>query len=172
MSIFPIPVELLPDAKKLEEMNKELSAFMPKEFAGAVNLMVHPMAGVAAFSSLGLGVASHAFGVWMGAVAGAAEVSQRLFAIPGRSRDERRGFCRASRQIADRAANQGENHGAEDKARAWRGKARRLPRDSTAQEVRPPKRWRTPGGAIVEAELMPEDFHRPRRWRSRKSPTI
>jgi NADH-quinone oxidoreductase subunit E len=79
MSIFPIPDELLPDAKKLEEMNKELSALMPKEFAGAVNLMVHPAAGVVAFSTLGLGVASHAFGAWMGAVAGAAEVSQRLF---------------------------------------------------------------------------------------------
>ena len=41
--------------------------------------MVHPMAGAAAVSALGLGVASHAFGVWMGAVAGAAEVSQRMF---------------------------------------------------------------------------------------------
>ncbi len=79
MSIFPTPDELLPDAKKLEEMSKELSALMPKEFTGAVNLMVHPVAGVAAVSALGLGAASHAFGIWMGAVAGAAEMSQRMF---------------------------------------------------------------------------------------------
>lgn len=79
MSMFPTPDELLPDAKKLEEMSKELSALMPKEFTGAVNLMVHPVAGVAAVSALGLGAASHAFGIWMGAVAGAAEMSQRMF---------------------------------------------------------------------------------------------
>jgi NADH-quinone oxidoreductase subunit E len=82
MSIFPIPDELLPDAKKLEQleqMNKEFAALMPKQFAAAVNMMAHPVAGIAAFSALGLGVASQAFGVWMGAVAGITEASQRLF---------------------------------------------------------------------------------------------
>ncbi|MET0576414.1 MAG: NADH-ubiquinone dehydrogenase [Mesorhizobium sp.] len=79
MSIFPTPEQLLPDLKKLEAMNKEISALMPKEFTGAVNLMVHPVAGVAAVSALGLGVASQVFGVWMGAVAGAVELSQRMF---------------------------------------------------------------------------------------------
>ncbi|GLS28506.1 Predicted 5' DNA nuclease, flap endonuclease-1-like, helix-3-turn-helix (H3TH) domain [Mesorhizobium albiziae] len=79
MSIFPTPDELLPDLKKLEAMNKEISALMPKEFTGAVNLMVHPVASVAAVSALGLGVASQVFGVWMGTVAGAVEVSQRMF---------------------------------------------------------------------------------------------
>jgi NADH-quinone oxidoreductase subunit E len=107
MSIFPIPVELLPDTKKLDEMNKELSALMPKEFTGAVNLMVNPVAGVAAFSSLGLGVASHAFGVWMGAVAGAAEVSQRLFmpffdeTTPDDFRDKARTPVKRARVAAD-----------------------------------------------------------------------
>jgi NADH-quinone oxidoreductase subunit E len=107
MSIFPIPDELLPDTKKLEEMNKELSALMPKEFAGAVNLMVHPVAGIAAVSALGLGAASHAFGIWMGAVAGAAEVSQRMFlpfldeATPDDFRDKTKTPVKQARAAAD-----------------------------------------------------------------------
>jgi NADH-quinone oxidoreductase subunit E len=52
---------------------------MPKEMASAANLMVHPLAGAAALSALGVGLASQTFGIWMGAWAGAAEVSQRLF---------------------------------------------------------------------------------------------
>ena len=107
MSIFPTPDELLPDAKKLEEMSKELSALMPKEFTGAVNLMVHPVAGVAAVSALGLGAASHAFGIWMGAVAGAAEMSQRMFtpffeeAKPDDFRDRTNTAIKRARAAAD-----------------------------------------------------------------------
>jgi NADH-quinone oxidoreductase subunit E len=46
--------------------------------ASAVNLMAHPVAGAAAMSALGIGLANHAFGVWLGALSGAAEASQRL----------------------------------------------------------------------------------------------
>jgi NADH-quinone oxidoreductase subunit E len=60
-------------------MSKDLNDMLPKVVAGAVNLFVHPVAGAAALSALGVGMASHAFGVWMGALSGAAEVSQRLF---------------------------------------------------------------------------------------------
>jgi len=56
---------------------------MPKEMASAANLMVHPLAGAAALSALGVGLASQTLGVWMGAWAGAAEVSQRLFLPDG-----------------------------------------------------------------------------------------
>lgn len=52
----------------------------PLELAGTVNLMAHPLAGMAAASALGLGLAGQAFGMWAGAVAGAAEASQKLFA--------------------------------------------------------------------------------------------
>ena len=51
---------------------------MPKELASAVNLMAHPAAGAAAFSAIGIGMASHAFGLWLGAVEAAAELSQRM----------------------------------------------------------------------------------------------
>ncbi len=94
MSIFPTPDQLLPDVKKLEAMNKEISALMPKEFAGAVNLMVHPVAGVAAVSALGLGVASQVFGVWMGAVAGAVETVAAHVPAAAR-RGDGRGFPRS-----------------------------------------------------------------------------
>lgn len=51
---------------------------MPQELAGAVNLMAHPMAGAAAFGALGLGLASQAFGLWLGALEGVAEASRTL----------------------------------------------------------------------------------------------
>lgn len=51
----------------------------PPELASSVNLFVHPFAGVAAASALGFGLASHAFGYWMGAYSAMAEVSQRMF---------------------------------------------------------------------------------------------
>lgn len=79
MSTFPIPEVAVPDMERLEQMNRDLAAMLPKEFAGAANLMVHPAASVAAASALGVGLASHAFGVWMGSVAGATEAAQRLF---------------------------------------------------------------------------------------------
>lgn len=80
MSTFPIPEVAVPDMERMEQMNRDFAAMMlPKEFAGAANLFVHPAAGVAAASALGVGFASHAFGVWMGAVTGATEAAQRMF---------------------------------------------------------------------------------------------
>jgi NADH-quinone oxidoreductase subunit E len=71
--------ELLPGTKTLDQMSKDFAALMPKEFTGSVNLMTNPAAGVVAFSALGFGMASQALGMWMGAAAGAAEVSRRLY---------------------------------------------------------------------------------------------
>jgi NADH-quinone oxidoreductase subunit E len=48
------------------------------EVARAVNLFAHPVAGAAALSALGIGVASQAFGFWMGVLTGTSSVSQRL----------------------------------------------------------------------------------------------
>ncbi|MBL0933612.1 MAG: NADH-ubiquinone dehydrogenase [Rhizobiaceae bacterium] len=53
---------------------------MPDQFAGMANLMAHPVAGMAAASAIGFGMASHAFGLWMGAMAGATEASRRMLA--------------------------------------------------------------------------------------------
>jgi NADH-quinone oxidoreductase subunit E len=48
----------------------------PMEMAGAVDLLAHPVAGVAALSAFGFGLASHAFGFWMGTLTGMASASQ------------------------------------------------------------------------------------------------
>lgn len=64
----------------IEDLTKSYQAAMPRDIAGTVNLMAHPLAGMAAAGALGLGLAGHAFGMWMGAVAGATEASQKLFA--------------------------------------------------------------------------------------------
>jgi NADH-quinone oxidoreductase subunit E len=47
MSMFSLPEELMPDVKKFEAMTSEMTALLPREMAGAVNLFVHPFASVA-----------------------------------------------------------------------------------------------------------------------------
>jgi NADH-quinone oxidoreductase subunit E len=47
-------------------------------FGGAANLMLHPMAGLTAMTALSFGMASHAMGLWAGAVAGAMDTQRRL----------------------------------------------------------------------------------------------
>ena len=75
----PYSNPLMPNLDQLEKMNQDLTRMMPKEMASAVNLLAHPVAGAAAMSALGFGLANHAFGVWLGALSGAAEASQRMF---------------------------------------------------------------------------------------------
>ena len=78
MAPYSTPYPLMPNLDQIEKMNQDLTRMMPKEMASAVNLFVHPVAGAAAMSALGIGLANHAFGVWMGALSGAVEASQRL----------------------------------------------------------------------------------------------
>lgn len=61
-----------------EHKSRSDETAMAQEVASAVNLMAHPMAGAAAMGALGLGFASQAVGMWLGAMAGAAEASHRL----------------------------------------------------------------------------------------------
>lgn len=76
----PEPNGLMPEMNQFDEMTRAYRNAMPKEVASAMNLMAHPMAGFAAAGAIGLGMAGHAMGVWMGAVAGMAEASQRMLA--------------------------------------------------------------------------------------------
>lgn len=78
MAPYSTPYPMMPNLDQIEKMNQDLTRMMPKEMATAVNLFVHPVAGAAAMSALGIGLANHAFGVWLGALSGAAEASQRL----------------------------------------------------------------------------------------------
>jgi NADH-quinone oxidoreductase subunit E len=83
MSMFPIPETMMPELKQIEAMNREFAAFLP--YPGAANLMGHPVGGMAAMSALSLGVASHAFGLWMGAVASSMEATRQFcgLKLPG-----------------------------------------------------------------------------------------
>lgn len=82
MSIFPTPETISAEVKNWEEqfkaMNRDIAHFLPKDLAGTANLMAHPVAAVAAGSAIGFGLASQAFGMWMGVMAGAMETSQRM----------------------------------------------------------------------------------------------
>ncbi|PWJ84044.1 hypothetical protein C7441_107207 [Pseudaminobacter salicylatoxidans] len=75
------PGSFMPEAQRQEMMNEPFAMTLPAELAGAVNLMAHPVAGAAAFSALGFGMASQAFGLWMGAMAGAADASRRALEV-------------------------------------------------------------------------------------------
>lgn len=80
MSIFPNPWQPVTSAEDWNRMSEEFAGPLRKDIAAAMGLMANPVASFAAMSALGFGLASHAFGVWAGAVAGAAQASQRFFA--------------------------------------------------------------------------------------------
>ena len=50
---------------------------LPREMASAANLLVHPLTALAAASAANIGLASQTFGLWMGAMTGMAQASQR-----------------------------------------------------------------------------------------------
>jgi NADH-quinone oxidoreductase subunit E len=80
MSIFSNPWQPVRSTEDWNRMSEEFTAPLRKDITAAMSLMVSPVASFAAMSALGFGLASHAFGVWAGAVAGAAQASQRFFA--------------------------------------------------------------------------------------------
>ena len=69
---------------KMPEMNASEwtragdNATVSQDIAGMANLWAHPLATMAAANAIGFGLATQAFGFWMGAWAGAAEASQKL----------------------------------------------------------------------------------------------
>ena len=87
MSKFSIPETLMPDMNKIEAMNREFAELLSQggKNQQAVNLMMHPAGSAAALSALSMGVAGHALGVWMGAMAGSMEATRQLcgMKLPG-----------------------------------------------------------------------------------------
>lgn len=80
MAKMTMPKTGMTQQDPIGDMARTYEAMLPRQFGGAVNLFIHPMAGAAAMSALGFGVASHAVGLWMGAVAGAADAQRRMLA--------------------------------------------------------------------------------------------
>ncbi len=161
MALYSIPYPLMPDMDQLEKMNQDLTRMMPKEMASAVNLFAHPVAGAAAMSALGIGMANHAFGIWMGALSGATEVSQRLLQPIVDDLDAR------TERVSETAKNASKARAA---TKTLIAKAQSFANDvtdiATGDAARPAN---AAGGA--SAGLMPEDFKQPRAMNRPSAPS-
>jgi NADH-quinone oxidoreductase subunit E len=181
MSTFPVPDYVSENAARLEKMSKDFGATLPKDMAAAISLMSHPAAGIAALTAIGFGVAGQAFGLWAGAVAGAAEASQRLFAplasngdepsVAGRSPATVTAFARPkpvlkvvtktepAPAVLVKAEPAGKPVAKAEPAKRVVAKAEPVKKPAAAA----PKVEAAPAAAKAAAPaLMPEDFHKPR----------
>lgn len=141
------------EAKRPETMT---DGMMPGEVAGAVNLFVHPFAGAAAATAVGIGLASQGFGLWLGTVSAMAEASQRIFSP-------------FYEEFGNGARSFGTRRSPASKAKSA---AKVLIDDahSTALEIAGAASagYAAPGAAAVPpevgsfAELQPEDFRQPK----------
>ncbi|RRI06854.1 NADH-ubiquinone dehydrogenase [Mesorhizobium tamadayense] len=154
MAPYSIAYPLMPYLDQLEKMNQDLTKMMPKEMASAVNLMAHPVAGTAAMSALGIGLANHALGVWMGALSGAIEASQRML----------QPFLDDLEAQTEAAANSSKARKATETLIA---EAQTFARDMTDIAATTAEKVQDSTGADTVAEtaatgLMPEDFRQPK----------
>jgi NADH-quinone oxidoreductase subunit E len=151
----PYSNPLMPKLDELEKMNRDLTRMMPREMASAVNLLAHPVAGAAAMSALGFGLANHAFGVWLGAWSGAAEASQRIFQPIIDDFDQRtQGFAETASETKARAAT-----------KTLIAEAQTFAQDVTdiaARTVDAEPEKADPVAEDATTGLMPEDFRQPK----------
>ncbi|EZQ16622.1 hypothetical protein [Aquamicrobium defluvii] len=102
----------------MTQTGRNHNVVLPAELANSVNLLAHPAAGMAAASALGFGLASQALGVWLGALNGASEASQKLFQTFGdaaaqdehKAADEAKPAAHTERAAAADVAVQAEAH--------------------------------------------------------------
>ena len=151
----------MPDVKKLERMNeRSVGDDAERRWPSAVNLMVHPVAGAAAaFPRLASAWPAMRFGVWMGAVSGAAEASQRMFSPIFDEFARRRQSSLTSRGRPPRKAQAATKtliDDARSAAQEIADTADALSRTERAAEL---LSWRRGCDA---ADLMPEDFRQPK----------
>lgn len=154
MAPYSIPYPFMPDLDQLEKMNQDLTKMMPKEMASAVNLMAHPVAGAAAMSALGIGLANHAVGMWMGAFTGALEASQRMF----------QPFLDDIEAQSEAAANSSK---ARKAAKTLIAEAQTFARDVTDIAANATEKALDAAGSGIVSQpaatgLMPEDFRQPK----------
>lgn len=81
---------------------KDTKDMLPKEVATAVDLFANPVAGAAALSALGIGLTGQAFGVWVGAMTGAAGVSKQFF-DPAQAQSSKPAMPKAAVKIAKKS---------------------------------------------------------------------
>jgi NADH-quinone oxidoreductase subunit E len=186
MSNFPMPDYMAESAARLEKMSKEFGETLPMEMVSAINLMSHPATGVAAMTALGFGLAGQAFGLWAGAMAGAAEASQRLFAPLAPNADKPSAASQSPATVTTLArpkpllkvvaktepapvvvvkAEPAPTVVAKAEP-TKRVVAKAGPKVATAPKVEP-----APAAAkAASPELMPEDFHKPRAMKRPAAP--
>ena len=156
MSMFFLPEELMPDVKKFEAMTGEMKAMLPREMASAVDLLVHPLAGAAAASAVGIGLASQGFGLWLGAVSAMAEATQRMFSpLYDEFAGDIRSFETKPRSPATKAKSTA-------KVLIEDVRSTALEIAGTADAAGSGLAPAVPADADASAGLMPEDFRRPR----------
>lgn len=73
-----LPGGRLPDADDVAKLKQQVSDMMPREFENAARLMAQPIAGAAALSALGFGMATQAFGFWLTAVSSAMRAGHEI----------------------------------------------------------------------------------------------
>ncbi|MDP3898822.1 MAG: NADH-ubiquinone dehydrogenase [Mesorhizobium sp.] len=158
-----------------------MTSLMPRDFAETADMMARPLAGAAAMSALGLGLASHAFGLWFGAVAGSMDAARRLFDLdmphPGAAPRLEDGPDFASKRnspaVSARAAVEtllADAGAAAERATSTTPEERARLAPPVAKPLRPvarPAAMPSPAAAVAPVEakqaaaLMPEDFVKP-----------
>jgi NADH-quinone oxidoreductase subunit E len=144
-------------------MNKrsDMTAPMPKEVASAINLFVHPVAGAAALSALGVGLASQAFGMWVGALTGAVEASQRLMQPLADESDARDAPAPAQEKNAPANRARAAARTLIAEAQSLANEVTEVDVDASKTSVQPVKAAMAVDASSAAGEIMPEDFRKP-----------
>lgn len=161
MSMFPIPDHLQAELNELEKMNQDLTKMMPKEVASAINLFVHPAAGAAALSALGVGLASQAFGMWVGALTGAVEASQRLMQPLTDESEARDALAPAQEKNAPANRARAAARTLIAEAQSLANEVTEVDVDASKTSVQPVKAAMAVDASSAAGEIMPEDFRKP-----------
>lgn len=139
------------EAKRPETVTNGMMTVLPREMASAANLLVHPFTALAAASAANIGLASHAFGIWMGAMTGMAQASQRMF-VPPKSRGEATPVAEKPRSPATKASK-----AAKTLIDDVQSTALEIAGGSAKQAAAPAK-----SGSAQAVELLPEEFRQPK----------
>jgi len=138
------------EKKRTETLTNSMMTVLPREMASAANLLVHPLTAVASASAANIALASHAFGLWMGAMTGMAQASQRMF-VPPASKGETTAPFEKPRSPATKASKAAKTLIDDVQSTALEIAGSAMPAAAPAKADK--------GQAV---ELLPEDFRQPK----------
>lgn len=169
------PDGMKPADHETDGQPRPMNASMPRHYAVAADMMARPLVGAAAISALSLGMASQAFGIWLGAFAGSMDATRRLFELdvpargPAPRLEDGPSFPAQRKSPAESAMAAVETLMADAGAAADRAtsatvaRAERLapPVITRARPARSPRAPAVPAATKPAEALMPEDFITP-----------